>query len=83
MTMSLDLALVSQIMYLREGEINPGDDDKVIRYEKKMADWKCDVVDRKLNKVPTREDMSSASMETGVRRREVRLLENSLGGSRQ
>ncbi len=31
-TMSLDLVLVGQIMYLHEGEVNPGDEEKVIRY---------------------------------------------------
>jgi hypothetical protein len=34
-TMSLDLPLVSQIMYLREGHVYPGDEKKVERYEKK------------------------------------------------
>jgi hypothetical protein len=57
--MSLDLALVSQIMYLHEGEVNPGDEEKVIRYEKKMVDWKWDVVNGKSIKMPTRKDMPS------------------------
>jgi hypothetical protein len=43
-TMSLDLALVSQIMYLREGEVNPGDESRVVRYKKKMSDWRQDAV---------------------------------------
>jgi hypothetical protein len=42
--MSIDLPLVSLVMYLQEGEINPGDEGKVIRFEKKMSDWRRDVV---------------------------------------
>jgi hypothetical protein len=42
--MSLDLPLVSLVMYLQEGEVNPGDEGKVIRFEKKMSDWRRDVV---------------------------------------
>jgi hypothetical protein len=38
--MSLDLPLVSLVMYLQEGEINPGDEVKVISFEKKMSDWR-------------------------------------------
>jgi hypothetical protein len=55
--MSLDLALVSQIIYLREGEVNPGDEEKVIRYKKKMSDWKRDLVDGISTKMPPREEM--------------------------
>jgi hypothetical protein len=55
--MSLDLPLVSLVMYLQEGEINPGDEGKVIRFEKKMSDWRRDVVGGLKNL--TREDMSS------------------------
>jgi hypothetical protein len=43
-TMSLNLPLVSLVMYLQEGEINPGDEGKVIRFEKKMSDWRRDIV---------------------------------------
>jgi hypothetical protein len=57
--MSLDLDVVSQVIYLREGEVNAGDEDNVISYEKKLADWKRDVVDGQSNKKPTREDMPS------------------------
>ena len=56
--MSLDLDLVSQIMYLREGEVNPGDEAKVARYEKKLSDWKRDV-HGKSQIIATKEDMSS------------------------
>jgi hypothetical protein len=42
-------------MYLQEGEINPGDEGKVIRFEKKMSDWRQDVVGGSKNL--TREDM--------------------------
>jgi hypothetical protein len=55
--MSLDLSLVSLVMYLQEEEINPGDEGKVIRFEKKMSDWRRDVVGGSKNL--TREDMSS------------------------
>jgi hypothetical protein len=57
--MSLDLPLVNHIMYLCEGEVNPGDEDKVIRYKEKLGDWQCDVVNGQLTKKPTREEMSS------------------------
>jgi hypothetical protein len=46
-------------MSLREGEVNPGDKDKVIRYKKKLRDWEGDVVNGQSNKKPTREDMLS------------------------
>jgi hypothetical protein len=55
--MSLDLPLVSLAMYLQEGEVNPGDEGKVIRFEKKMSDWRRDVVGGLKNF--RREDMSS------------------------
>jgi hypothetical protein len=66
--MSLDLPLVSQIMYLHEGEVNPGDEGKVIRYEKKMLDWRRDVVSGSKNF--TREEMSGDMFQ----------VENSFGG---
>jgi hypothetical protein len=43
-------------MYLQEGEINPGDEGKVIRFEKKMSDWRQDIVGGSKNLL-TREDM--------------------------
>jgi hypothetical protein len=43
-------------MYLLEGEVNPGDEGKVIRFEKKMLDWRCDVVGGSTNF--TRKEMS-------------------------
>jgi hypothetical protein len=39
-------------MSLCEGEVNPGDKDKVIRYEKKLRDWERDVVNGQSNKKP-------------------------------
>jgi hypothetical protein len=42
--MSLDFDVVSQIMYEREGEVQPADGAKVARYKSKMFDWKRDVV---------------------------------------
>ena len=56
--MSLDLPLVSLVMYLKEGEINPGDEGKVVRFEKKMSDWRRDVIVGD-SKNLTREDMTS------------------------
>ena len=60
--MSLDLDLVSQVMYLADGDVNPGDKEKVVRFEAKLSDWKRDVVDRLManssKSLPTREDMS-------------------------
>jgi hypothetical protein len=41
---SLELDLVSQVMYIRNGEVNPGDEVKVERLEIKMSDWKRNVV---------------------------------------
>jgi hypothetical protein len=55
--MSLDLSLVSLVMYLQEEEINPGDEGNVIRFEKKMSDWRRYVVGGSKNL--TREDLSS------------------------
>jgi hypothetical protein len=72
--MSLDLDVVSQIMYLREGEINPGDEEKVIRFEKKISEWKQDILDKIVTKpgssIPTKDDISSDFV----------ALENSFGG---
>jgi hypothetical protein len=42
--MSLDLDVVSQVFYLREGEVNPGDEAKVERLETKLSDWYRNVV---------------------------------------
>jgi hypothetical protein len=54
--MSLELDLVSQVMYLRDGEVNSGDEAKVERLESKMSDWKRDVIGDSKNF--TREEMS-------------------------
>ena len=51
--MSLDLPLVSMVMYLQEGEVIPGDEGRVIRFEKKMADWTRDVIDGSKNSTRT------------------------------
>ena len=66
--MSRDLDLVSQIIYLRDGEINPGDEAKAVRCDNKIADWKRDVVDHVdktkdssvLGEKPTKEEITSA-----------------------
>lgn len=42
--MSLDLVVVSMIMYQHKGEVKPGDETKVVRYKNKIFDWKRDVV---------------------------------------
>lgn len=47
MSLELDLSLVGQIEYLDGGDVEPGDENKVIRFEKKIAEWKRDVVDKK------------------------------------
>jgi hypothetical protein len=48
-------------MYFREGEVEPGDEAKVERLERKLLDWKRDGVDRvrKGLPIPSREDMAS------------------------
>jgi hypothetical protein len=38
MSVLVDLNVVSKIMYLREGYINPGDEQKVDRYKKKITE---------------------------------------------
>ena len=70
---SLDLCLVSQVMYLRDGEINPGDEAKVARLEKKIMDWKRDIVDNENQNyaestepkptIPTRLEMTNDMLE--------------------
>jgi hypothetical protein len=59
--MSDELPLVSQVMYFREGEVEPGDEAKVERLERKLWDWKRDVLARVGKGLPTlsREDMAS------------------------
>jgi hypothetical protein len=61
--MSLDLDLVSQIMSLRkQGEVNLGDEAKVVRCENKIVDWQRDVGDKQNEKSglekPTKEEIS-------------------------
>jgi hypothetical protein len=48
-------------MYLHEGEVGPGDEAKVVQLERKLSDWKRDVVDRVGKELPTpsKEDMAS------------------------
>ena len=67
--MSLDLDVVSQVLYLREGEVNPGDEAKVVeRLETKLSDWYRDVVqkvgkNKSVSEKPKREDMLADSLE--------------------
>jgi hypothetical protein len=44
--LKLELSLVAQVMYLQYGDVNPGDEEKVARYERKLEEWKRDVVDK-------------------------------------
>jgi hypothetical protein len=55
--MSLDLSLVSQVIYLHEGEVIPGEEEKVIRYEKRILDWKRNVLNENTTKMLTKEEM--------------------------
>jgi hypothetical protein len=63
--MSADLPLVSQVMYLREGGVEPGDEARVERLERKISDWERDV-SRKVKKERTtsREDLVSDMVDT-------------------
>jgi hypothetical protein len=66
--MSLDLDVVSQVLYLREGEVNPGDEAKVERLETKLSDWYCNVVQKAgknkyVSEKPKPEDMLADSLE--------------------
>jgi hypothetical protein len=38
--MSFELDLLSKVMYLCDGEVQPGEAAKVARFERKMMDWK-------------------------------------------
>ncbi len=44
--MSLDLVVVNQVLYSREGEVNPGDEAKVERLETQLSDWYRDIVQK-------------------------------------
>jgi hypothetical protein len=72
MSIHLELCAVSKIMYLREGEVVPGEEAKIARFEKKMADWQRDVVDKNLlvKTEPVKEEISNAMFR----------LERSFGG---
>ncbi len=41
--MSAELPLVSQVMYLREGVVEPGDEARVEQLERKLADFERDI----------------------------------------
>jgi hypothetical protein len=47
MSSDLEMSAVCKIMYHTEGYIYPGDEEKVRRYEQKIAEWKRDVFDKK------------------------------------
>ena len=42
--MSQNVCLIGQIMYLMEGQIEPGDEAKVDRFERKISEWQRDAV---------------------------------------
>ena len=65
--MSLDLPLVSMVMYLQDGEVNHGDEGRAVRFEKKMLDWRRDIVGG--SKVVTRKEMFTdmCQVENGVK----------------
>ena len=37
-----DLSVIAQIMYLEDGQITPGDEERVIRFERKISEWERD-----------------------------------------
>ena len=51
--MSLDLSVVARVLYLEEGERNPGDEEKVRRLEQKIMDWSRDVAEPRAVKLET------------------------------
>ena len=46
-TMAEEMSVVCQMMYFREGNVYPGDEQKVARLEKQIDDWERDVVQKK------------------------------------
>jgi hypothetical protein len=56
-SMSVDLNVVREVMYLRTGEVNPGNEVRVMRLERKLSDWYCNVCKEPGSEKPTREDM--------------------------
>jgi hypothetical protein len=59
--MSDELPLVSQVMCFRQGEVEPGDEAKVEQLERKLWDWKGDVVGRVGKGLPTPSQENMAS----------------------
>jgi hypothetical protein len=58
--MSAELPLVSQVMYLREGVVKPGDKARVERLERKMFDFERNVARvGKKKQTLSREDIAS------------------------
>ena len=63
--MSVDLPLVSQVMYLREGGVKPGDEARVERLERKISDWERDLSrEVKKERTTSREDLASDMVNT-------------------
>jgi hypothetical protein len=55
--MSVDLNVVREVMYLRTGEVHPGDEVRVMRLERKLSDWYRDVCKEPGSEKPAREEM--------------------------
>jgi hypothetical protein len=55
------------VMYLQDGEVNHGDEGRAVRFEKKMLDWRRDIVGG--SKVVTRKEMFTdmCQVENGVK----------------
>ena len=66
--MSEDLDQISVLMYFIEGQINPGDEEKVKRLEKKISEWQRDVVEEKQSHpgyvLPSKKQMASDFFQT-------------------
>jgi hypothetical protein len=70
--MSAELPLVSQVMYLREGVVKPGDEARVEPLERKMFDFERDVARvGKKKQTSSREDIASDMVDVGVKVRNV------------
>ena len=74
MSHDLELSVVAKVMYLQYGDVNPGDEKKVERYERKLDEWQRDVVS-KVGTVPGSRQQSKEEMSE-----EIYALENNFNG---
>ncbi len=86
--LSLQLDLVSQVMYIQYGEVNPGDEAKIERLKTKMLEWKRYVIGDLKNFTEGRNIVWSEPSQEELWRvlvwgRQVRLQEDALGYSRK